>query len=1100
MKKLVTILLLLCSLFAVGQQGEYEEIIVRDSIYLNGVWYDHIPIDVIPALSTGSDGDILQLDSDTLKFVPNVLEDGFFDYTMQEEDSIHITNDTIWLPDEVNFVTIQGDEFHKYNDFVKMDFTQGVHVVVYNYLGELEEYVNPTQYERLGIMFQNLPVLIYIVNLTAPIPIVFVGDFRKGRTNKRMWLKNFYDRQIYVGDGLDIYGLTYGDGTLDADAQIGLSAGYLAFTDRTLEVPIRQTTDTWIVGYFDATGNPSGYNDMPYPVLTDIDVGVGTTGRIVCNNGGVPTVLDNGNYCWYWVCIDNDITSSDRTLMFMGKNQYSNLSTAQNNFDSERLEVEANLPISQGFGIKYGLLYQSRDSYVNGPKARIIEAREVVDNASGSFIPPTIPDDLVNGSDASYLHNHTSLYVERDSIVQESVTKTVGVGQDYETLAEAWNWLTTAQLSPGTVVVLDLIAGSYTLNDADIKTKQLIGVNLAIYGENKATTSITFDNTFRFYSSKLYLVDISFQGNSSHLFDIYDTYVVPWNCDITNNSNTGDVIQAEMSQIYAYGDCVFSSDDGIRLQTESSFICGGTSCVITGTYRAGSRGFVNYNTNQISLYCPLIVENKEWFMDGAGYINQNAQSLTMTNVDHVLKSYNSNAGTVRLDTSLLDIGTATWIDSNTIDDNDFFGTYVSGLRIIDNEETHENNHKKLISEIDLKDTTFHAKLDSIYANYARIMELEFDYVLEMRNGDGNLYPGTVVFIDSLYNDGDLGYNEPVIFRFIEETGGPNSRLEGVTTFAKNYGTNGMYTLYGTKTITQQTGGGNIGFMYSGFDRVYLDAGWAGTAVATVGELQIYSTDEYLDGWYSGVQSWATNYDDGNLGTVVGISNAVNNDYTGNIDWAVTAWNLVSNYDTIQTANTTFNRIDNEIGGYIENAEFIDNRLENHGEIVELNGLTFDYGINDGTVGTFKVINIPTWTGNVGTINYPIYSNNVNESYMAGGIDLSYTKSNYNSENYQSLTETGGAVAFDISSGAIADVTIDEPTTVTITNLEQGVEVNLAVTQGDGDNDNITITSSGLTVKWRGGLSDLTDTSGAIDVLSMKRIGSILFVTIGLDYQ
>jgi len=104
-----------------------------------------------------------------------------------------------------------------------------------------------------------------------------------------------------------------------------------------------------------------------------------------------------------------------------------------------------------------------------------------------------------------------------------------------------------------------------------------------------------------------------------------------------------------------------------------------------------------------------------------------------------------------------------------------------------------------------------------------------------------------------------------------------------------------------------------------------------------------------------------------------------------------------------------------------------------------------------------------------------------------------------SSKTQSLTETSGAVTWDMSMGAHVEVTIDEETVTTITNMPNGVVSNIVVTQGDSGDDNMLFSISGCTVKWRGNDTDLTDASGAVDIISLLRIGSVVYVTLGSDY-
>ena len=102
-------------------------------------------------------------------------------------------------------------------------------------------------------------------------------------------------------------------------------------------------------------------------------------------------------------------------------------------------------------------------------------------------------------------------------------------------------------------------------------------------------------------------------------------------------------------------------------------------------------------------------------------------------------------------------------------------------------------------------------------------------------------------------------------------------------------------------------------------------------------------------------------------------------------------------------------------------------------------------------------------------------------------------------NVQTLTETAGAVAWDMSSGSKAKVTIDETSVITITNMPVGAEATIRIVQGDAGDDNVTFVLSGATVEWRGDDTDLTDASGAIDYISVVNMDGFLGVTLGSNY-
>jgi len=117
-----------------------------------------------------------------------------------------------------------------------------------------------------------------------------------------------------------------------------------------------------------------------------------------------------------------------------------------------------------------------------------------------------------------------------------------------------------------------------------------------------------------------------------------------------------------------------------------------------------------------------------------------------------------------------------------------------------------------------------------------------------------------------------------------------------------------------------------------------------------------------------------------------------------------------------------------------------------------------------------------------------------------GIDISGSAiADAYGTNVQTLTETAGAIAWDMSSGSKAKVTIDETSVITITNMPEGAEATIRIVQGDAGDDNVTFVLSGATVEWRGDDTDLTDASGAIDYISVVNMDGFLGVTLGSGY-
>lgn len=362
-----------------------------------------------PSSKTGQNGKKVTVDEATGKLVytPSTTSSGF--YTL--DNLINFDGTILTLSGTNKFVTVSGKEYSKTNDTFTPALTPENRLIYiyYDDDGTLKQANNPNRSEQYNLFITKLPVAYLLYNDNVSL-VTFVGDYRKGRSGNAFWAKNLYDVPIRTLSGLTYFGLTGGNGNADADARFGLSEGELILADREFNSPTRQPEDTWNVGFFDTDGREVGVVANAFPVLTDVDLGVGTTGRLVYNNDGNPAAIPNNDYVWYFVAISADIKGVDRTVMFMGNNNYGNANQARNNLELEIAIIESSLNIRQGLSLQYAVLYQTQDNNTNAVKAHIIEIQVISIVGSNATPGTSIPEDLINGGDASSLHNHNSLY------------------------------------------------------------------------------------------------------------------------------------------------------------------------------------------------------------------------------------------------------------------------------------------------------------------------------------------------------------------------------------------------------------------------------------------------------------------------------------------------------------------------------------------------------------------------------------------------------------------------------------------------------------------------------------------------------------------
>lgn len=129
-----------------------------------------------------------------------------------------------------------------------------------------------------------------------------------------------------------------------------------------------------------------------------------------------------------------------------------------------------------------------------------------------------------------------------------------------------------------------------------------------------------------------------------------------------------------------------------------------------------------------------------------------------------------------------------------------------------------------------------------------------------------------------------------------------------------------------------------------------------------------------------------------------------------------------------------------------------------------------------------------------TTNYTLYYNDTNGSVSygvkptGGGIDTSY----------QTLTSSA-SVTMDVENGKNAKITLAHNATLTLTNLSDGDEGNIIITQDSGGGNSINISPTPYVIDDGSGQITLTGTGNSIDILSYTYDGTRLFITYGTNY-
>lgn len=390
-----------------------------------------------PSSLSGQGGKKLVVSDDETKieFAPSTTSSGFYNI---DDFTIDFDGSDFTLQGTGKIVAANEKEYTLTNPSITLDYT-GDPSIIYIYFddnGVLRQSNDLNRQQQYDLMLNTLPVSYLLYNPLNTPPITYVGDYRKLRSSNKLWVKNLYDKQVYALRGIDVFDLTIGNGNADSHVQFGLTAGDLLLVDRRYPVPTRNVIDKWNVGYFNGGLKPRGIIAADYPVITDVDLGVGSTGLALHNNDGSPVSAGSGDYVWYFVIITNDITSTDRTLSYMGNSSYGNLAEAEGALANEVSTLENRLTIRQGAAVRYGVLLQTKSTYANTQKSRIVEVLAIEGEATGSPTV-TIPSELVNGSDASSLHNHNSLYKALyQRVVHTASTAYVFVANEIDSLLQ----------------------------------------------------------------------------------------------------------------------------------------------------------------------------------------------------------------------------------------------------------------------------------------------------------------------------------------------------------------------------------------------------------------------------------------------------------------------------------------------------------------------------------------------------------------------------------------------------------------------------------------------------------------------------------------
>lgn len=275
-------------------------------------------------------------------------------------------------------------------------------------------------------------------------------------------------------------------------------------------------------------------------------------------------------------------------------------------------------------------------------------------------------------------------------ILVENTTKTVGIGQDFETLAGAWNWA-VGVISKYTIT-LSLDIGTHTLNIADVNSSEVSNIHVVLVGASRDTSIVNCDFELFIHNSSLKFKDLTFnsqvaEGTSEGAVNAHNSSIFSENSLLTC---VGTMLFLHTSFLEFEGTLGSEIQSGylaaIRLQS-------GASCevrsplVLTkiGTHTS-TRAIIIYNDCTMGLYATLTINGFASAIDGAGFFKQNWRSLILNNVTQLLRGGDEDCSTILLNSTKLTLNGAILASNGR-----GYGLYADGVRIVDldNQEVQE---------------------------------------------------------------------------------------------------------------------------------------------------------------------------------------------------------------------------------------------------------------------------------------------------------------------------------------------------------------------------------------------------------------------------
>jgi hypothetical protein len=266
---------------------------------------------------------------------------------------------------------IAGVKYTATGDTVIIDNTEGLHVIYYDG-AILKALANPTPGQTADAIL-NYTLVSYLYWDVSEAKQIYLGEERHGKilSPSSHSYHHFNDGLIYLtGLGLNTFSVD-GTGNVAVDAQFGVDAGSVADEDIFIYINAVGATTGLPIHYI--TGSSDWNQIVKAGYSVDTFDGTSST-RLFFNEytGGAwqKTQVASGNYVCMHVFATTEKTKP--MIMIVGTAEYNTIATAKSGATSEINNLLISQKIAPEFRAIASIIYQTKDTYSNAVKARVV--------------------------------------------------------------------------------------------------------------------------------------------------------------------------------------------------------------------------------------------------------------------------------------------------------------------------------------------------------------------------------------------------------------------------------------------------------------------------------------------------------------------------------------------------------------------------------------------------------------------------------------------------------------------------------------------------------------------------------------------------------